>query len=139
MPRFPPHPDRRPAVVTGASSGIGAATARVLAAAGHPVVLGARRLERLKEIARDIVSDGGEAVAVRLDLASSESIEAFADEAARAFGHVEIMVSNAGSSAPVSAIGAEPEDFKATVGVNLLAAHQLTRLSGRADGGAPSR
>ena len=70
-------PIARPAVVTGASSGIGAATARALAAAGHPVVLGARRLERLNEITREIVSDGGEAVAVKLDLANGESIEAF--------------------------------------------------------------
>ena len=128
MPRFEPHPDRRPAVVTGASSGIGAATARALACAGHPVVLGARRLERLTEIAREIVSAGGEAVAVKLDLASAESIDAFADEAQRAFGDVEIMVSNAGSSAPGSALGTETTAFRETLEVNLLAAHHLARL-----------
>jgi NAD(P)-dependent dehydrogenase (short-subunit alcohol dehydrogenase family) len=128
VPRFEPHPDRRPAIVTGASSGIGAATARTLASAGHPVVLGARRLERLSEIAREIVSDGGEAVALKLDLASPESIDAFAEEALRAFGPIEIMVSNAGSSAPGSALDAEPTAFRATLEVNLLAAHHLTRL-----------
>ncbi len=52
MSRYIAHPDRRPAVVTGASSGIGLATARALAAGGHPVVLGARRLGRCEEIAR---------------------------------------------------------------------------------------
>lgn len=128
MPSFDSHPDRRPAIVTGASSGIGAATARTLATAGHPVVLGARRLERLHQIAREIVSGGGEAVAARLDLASSESIEAFVDEAVRAFGDVEILVSNAGSSAPASALGTEPAEFRQTMEVNLLAAHHLTRL-----------
>ena len=51
---FEAHPERRPAVVTGASSGIGAATARLLGAAGHPVVLGARRVERCAEEAAAI-------------------------------------------------------------------------------------
>jgi NADP-dependent 3-hydroxy acid dehydrogenase YdfG len=128
VPRFDPNPERRPAIVTGASSGIGAAIARVLAAAGHPVVLGARRLERLQEIALEIVKDGGDAVAVKLDLASGESIEDFFREAVRAFGTVEIMVSNAGFSTPASAVDAEPKDFRATIEVNLLAVHHLTRL-----------
>ena len=81
MPRFEPHPDRRPALVTGASSGIGAATARALAAAGHPVVLAARRRDRLEELADSLVDDGGEAVAVPLDLADPASIDACADAA----------------------------------------------------------
>ena len=65
MPRFAPHPERRVAVVTGASSGIGAATAKSLAAAGHPVVLGARRTERLDDLAAEITDAGGEAAAVQ--------------------------------------------------------------------------
>ncbi|MFC7501786.1 SDR family NAD(P)-dependent oxidoreductase, partial [Nocardioides sp. GCM10030258] len=59
--RKPVHPDRRPAVVAGASSGIGAETAKALAAAGFPVALGARRVERLEELAGEIRSSGGEA------------------------------------------------------------------------------
>ncbi|MCI0347621.1 MAG: SDR family NAD(P)-dependent oxidoreductase, partial [Chloroflexi bacterium] len=64
-----PHSDRRPAVVTGASSGIGEAVARALASAGHPVVLGARRVERCEAIAREIEQAGGEAHALTLDVA----------------------------------------------------------------------
>jgi NADP-dependent 3-hydroxy acid dehydrogenase YdfG len=128
MPRFPPHPDRRPAVVTGASSGIGEATARSLASAGHPVVLGARRTERCETIAGEINSAGGEAVSLELDLANSDSIEHFCAQAMRKFGLVEILVSNAGSSSPAGAIASEPQDFAATVAVNLLAAQHMTRL-----------
>ncbi|HZU78752.1 MAG TPA: SDR family NAD(P)-dependent oxidoreductase, partial [Acidimicrobiales bacterium] len=61
MARFPAHPDRRPAVVTGASSGIGAATAALLASHGYPVVLGARRVERCAELADAVRAEGGEA------------------------------------------------------------------------------
>ncbi len=63
MPRFEPHPARRPAIVAGASSGIGAATAVELAAHGFPVALGARRVDKCEEIVDKIRADGGEAIA----------------------------------------------------------------------------
>jgi NADP-dependent 3-hydroxy acid dehydrogenase YdfG len=71
-------PERRPAVVSGASSGIGAAAALTLARAGHPVALGARRVERCAELVEQIRSDGGEAVAHPLDVTDASSVEAFA-------------------------------------------------------------
>ena len=74
MPRFDPLPDRRPALVAGASSGIGEATAIKLAANGFPVALGARRVEKLKEIVDKIRADGGEAVAVHLDVTDPEPL-----------------------------------------------------------------
>ena len=68
MPRFEPLPERRPAIVAGASSGIGEATAIELAARGFPVALGARRVEKLNELVGKIQADGGEAVGFHLDV-----------------------------------------------------------------------
>lgn len=125
MPRFQPHPDRRPAIVTGASSGIGRATALALAAAGHPVVLGARRVDRCEEIAAAIRNEGGEALALQLDLLDTDSINTFADAAEDQLGGIEILVSNAGDVQPITTVGATPEEFARQLGVNLLGAQAL--------------
>lgn len=125
MPRFDPHPDHRPAIVTGASSGIGAATATLLAAQGHPVVLAARRADRLADLAETIRSNGGEAVALSLDLADTSSIDAFAVAATEAFGPVDIVISNAGDVVPTTALAFDPDAFAESVHVNLLGAQRL--------------
>ncbi|HMQ24917.1 MAG TPA: SDR family oxidoreductase, partial [Acidimicrobiales bacterium] len=122
---FEAHPERRPAVVTGASSGIGAATARLLGAAGHPVVLGARRLERCEEEAAAIRHAGGEATAVRLDLADAASVAAFAAAAVAAYGEIDILVSNAGDVVPGTALGTDPDAFAEDVTVNFLGPQRL--------------
>lgn len=127
MPRFPTHPARRPAVVTGASSGIGAATARLLAAHGYPVVLGARRIERCAELVDKIRGDGGEAWAYGVDLADPDSVAAFAEQAVTVVGSVEIVVSSAGAIVPTTAIGTDEDDFDAVLQVNVLGAHRLVR------------
>jgi NADP-dependent 3-hydroxy acid dehydrogenase YdfG len=112
-------------VVAGASSGIGAATAAALAEAGHPVVLGARRVEQCEAVAEGIRAAGGEAHAHRLDLAEAASVEEFAAAAFDAVGPVDIMVSSAGHAEPGTALGTAPKDFAHTVEVNLLGAHRL--------------
>ena len=127
MPRFAAHPERRPAVVTGASSGIGAATATALARAGHPVVLGARRDERCEQIASKIRADGGEATTAHLDLADPASIKDFAQQAA-AFGDVEVLVSNAGNTQLGRGIEIPTDEFAHQVQVNLVGAQQLVSL-----------
>ena len=132
MPRFDPHPERRAAVVTGASSGHGLATGHALAAAGHPVVLGARRIERLEEAAAKIVADGGEAIGLPLDLTDDASIDAFADAAQERMGPIEIVVSNAGDVLPATALGVDPDDFVRQVQVNVLGAHRLVNHLGPA-------
>ncbi|GAA3842443.1 MULTISPECIES: SDR family oxidoreductase [Amycolatopsis] len=85
-------------VITGASSGIGAATAEALAAAGHQVVLGARREERLKELAARI---GGSYR--RLDVTDAEDVRSFVDWAVAEHGRVDVIVNNAGVM-PLSAL-----------------------------------
>ena len=122
-----PHPDRRPAAVTGASSGIGAETARLLARAGHPVVLGARRVDVCEEIAAEIRRAGGEAVAVHLDLAEPASIARFIEEASAVFGPLEVLVSNAARIQLGSALETEPEDFEEILRVNVGGAQRLVR------------
>ncbi len=130
MPRFDAHPERRAAVVTGASSGHGLATSVLLAEAGHPVVLGARRLERLEETAAKLRADGHEAIALPLDLTDGASIDAFADRAEAELGPIEILVSNAGDVLPATTVAVEPDDFVRQLQVNLLGAHRLVRRIG---------
>lgn len=128
MPRWEPHPERRPAVVTGASSGIGEATARALAGAGHPVVLAARRLERCAQISTEIASEGGEAYALRVDLSDETSMKEFVAEAERRLGTIEIVVSNAGESTIGTAADTSPEQFGREIEINLLGAQRLVSL-----------
>ena len=125
-------PDQRPAVVTGASSGIGAATARALGGLGHPLVLGARRLDRCQQIAGDIRNDGGSAHAVPLDLSDELSVKAFAAEAERLVGPIEVVVSNAGETKPGTGLGADRASFERHLQVNLLGAQSLVAILGNA-------
>jgi len=125
MPRFAPHPARRPTVVTGASSGIGQATALLLASAGHPVVLGARRLSRLEDTAEQIGRAGGEAHALSLDLADPASVDAFVKAAGELVGPVDVLVAAAGQFLPYSVSAPDADDFDTVVGVNLLGTHRL--------------
>ncbi len=83
-------------VITGASSGIGEATARLLAGQGARVVLGARRLERLEALAADINAAGGSALARALDVTRRDDMQAFIDSAEQHFGRVDVIINNAG-------------------------------------------
>jgi NAD(P)-dependent dehydrogenase (short-subunit alcohol dehydrogenase family) len=127
MARFEDHPVRRPAVVTGASSGIGQATAVALAAQGHPVALGARRVAECEDTAASIRADGGEAVAIHLDLADANSVEQFAKAAVDALGGVEILVSNAAQNIAGTVLDTDSEAFDGVLAVNLSGTHRLVR------------
>lgn len=117
----------RVALVTGASSGLGAEFARVLAGAGVRVVLGARRLERLEELAAELVSNGGEALPVAMDVTDSESIRAAFDAAESVFGPVEILVNNAGISRSGFLRRLSEEDWDAVVDTNMKSVWQVAR------------
>ena len=121
------HPDRRPAVITGASSGIGAQTAKALAAAGMPVALGARRIDRMREIAAGIRAAGGEAVAHPLDLTDEVSVADFAAKVRADLGAVEVVISNAGLAAPGAIHEISSERFGREVDINLISAHRVVR------------
>src|ERR1700756_5839086 len=98
MPRFEPHPARRPTIVAGASSGMGAATAVELAAHGFPVALGARRVEKCQEIVESIRANGGEAIALPLDVTDPDSVKKFVHQATDRLGDIEDMGTGAGDT-----------------------------------------
>ena len=83
-------------VITGASSGLGEATARHLAEQGAIVVLGARRIDRIEALAAEITAAGGKALAVQTDVTDAVQVQALADAAVNTFGRIDVMLNNAG-------------------------------------------
>ncbi len=82
--------------ITGASSGIGEATAKVLAAAGAHVVIGARRVDRLQQLAREISEAGGTVRTRRLDVTDQSDVQGFVDFVKSEFGRLDVIINNAG-------------------------------------------
>jgi NADP-dependent 3-hydroxy acid dehydrogenase YdfG len=107
-------------VITGASSGIGRATAEALAAQGARVAMGARRRERLEETAEKISASGGQAHAFAVDIGDEEAARAFLQDAGEAMGGVDTLINNAGVMllGPVS--GADTDEWRRMIDVNLL-------------------
>jgi NADP-dependent 3-hydroxy acid dehydrogenase YdfG len=83
-------------VITGASSGLGEATARLLSSQGATLVLGARRAERLQSLAKELTAGGGKALAVTTDVTSSDEVKALVDSAVQKYGRIDVMINNAG-------------------------------------------
>jgi NAD(P)-dependent dehydrogenase (short-subunit alcohol dehydrogenase family) len=125
MPRFEPHPARRPAMVAGASSGIGAATATELAHRGFPVAVGARRMDRLTELVAMIRADGGEAVAIPLDITDPDSVKSFVAQAIDELGEIEVLVSGAGDMVPGRLHEISTETFLEQIQIHLVGANRL--------------
>ncbi len=83
-------------VITGASSGLGEAAARLLCAQGASVVLGARRAGRLKSLAGELTAGGGQALAVTTDVTRYDQVKRLVDTAVQKFGRIDVMINNAG-------------------------------------------
>jgi NADP-dependent 3-hydroxy acid dehydrogenase YdfG len=106
-------------LITGASSGIGEATARTLAANGHKVVLGARRTERLEKIVAEIRAKGGVAEFRKLDVSDRADVAAFAYFAKEKFGRIDVIFNNAGVM-PVSPMNAlKTDEWDRIIDINI--------------------
>lgn len=106
-------------IITGASSGLGEATARYLSGLGASVVLGARRVDKLHAIADDIREAGGKAEVVEVDVTRASDVKALVDRAVSTFGRVDVLVNNAGlmAIAPLSEL--KVEEWERMVDINI--------------------
>ena len=132
----------RVALVTGASSGLGAQFARTLARAGAGVVLASRRVEKLKELRARIEGEGGDANVVDLDVTAHDSIKAAVAHAETKMGSIDILVNNSGVSTTQRIQDVAPEDYDYVFDTNVKGAFFVAqevgkRMLARAKGAAP--
>lgn len=122
----------RTAIVTGASSGLGAAFATALAEAGANVVLAARRANRIDDLAATIEDTGGRALAVPCDVTDPEEVASLAAATVDRFGRLDVMVANAGTAADAGPMAEKlPQGlFEHVVAVNLVGAWHCMREAG---------
>jgi 3-hydroxy acid dehydrogenase / malonic semialdehyde reductase len=114
------------AVVTGASSGIGAETARALAGAGVRLALGARRLERVEELAGEI---GGDHLPLSLDVTERASCEEFVSQASSRLGRLDVLINNAGLALGRTPVAeGDEEDDRIMLETNVIGLLRMTRL-----------
>jgi len=111
--------DGQTAVVTGSSSGIGAAIARRFAEAGADVVTNSRSAERAEEVAAEIREAGGSAVGVGADVTDHDAVAALADAAIEEFGSLDVMINNAGMTIVEDAVDYTPEQWRQVIDVDL--------------------
>jgi len=106
-------------VITGASSGIGEATARLLASQGASVFLGARRMDRLRSVRSDIERAGGQAGAEAVDVTKRREVEAFVRAAQERFGRIDVLVNNAGLMARAPLAKTLVEEWERMIDINI--------------------
>jgi len=117
------------ALVTGASTGLGAGFARALAQAGADVVVAARRRARLEAVSREIVRLGRNALAVETDVTDPGACRAAVQAAVGRFGHLDVLINNAGVGTAVPALRETPEQFREVIEVNLLGAYWMAQAA----------
>ncbi len=119
--------DARIALITGASRGIGKACAQLLAKAKYKLVLAARALDRLEEIAQLTRAIGAETFVVEMDLANSDSITASIGKASKEFGRIDILVNNAGVTKDGLAVRMKKADWENVLNTNLSGSFYVTQ------------
>jgi NAD(P)-dependent dehydrogenase (short-subunit alcohol dehydrogenase family) len=115
------------AIVTGASSGLGHQFAQTLARAGAKVALGARRVDRLTELARQIESFDGRAIPVSLDVTDAESVRACVETAETELGSISVLVNNAGIVGREPSLEMEEADWASVIDTNLTGAWRMAQ------------
>lgn len=124
--------DGQVALVTGGGQGIGAETARMLAAGGAKVVLADWNEEAARGIAAEIEGKGGTAQAVLCDVSKKEDAEAAVALAVKEYGRVDILINNAGITRDSSLLKMEPHQWEQVIGINLTGIFYMSQAAGRA-------
>src|SRR5690242_13758867 len=123
--------DDKVAIVTGASSGLGVAFAKALAEAGADLVLTARRVERLEATRAVVEQAGRRAITVAADVAVPENAPAVVEAAIKEFGHVDVLVNNAGKGTAVPATRESPDQFREVIDINLNGCYWMAQACAR--------
>lgn len=119
--------DGRVAIITGASSGLGAGFAKALSSAGAIVVLAARRRDKLETLAREIIERGGQATTIESDVSDPQVCAELVRTVMDTHGRVDVLINNAGLGTAVPALKETPEQFRSVVDVNLNGAFWMAK------------
>jgi NADP-dependent 3-hydroxy acid dehydrogenase YdfG len=106
-------------VITGASSGLGEAAARHLSSLGATVVLGARRVDRIQALAKGLIAQGGQALAVATDVTQFDQVQRLVDTAAQTYGRIDVIINNAGLMPHSPLDRRKIDDWNRTIDVNI--------------------
>ena len=126
-----PNLSDRPVLITGASGGLGAHFARTLARHGAPVVLTARRVERIEALAAQLEACGGRALAVAMDVTDADSVSAAFAHAERLLGTIRVLVNNSGIAIPVGVLECDDAQWNEVIDTNLSGAFRVARQAAR--------
>ena len=123
--------DDKVVLVTGASAGLGVAFARAFAEAGADLVLGARRVDKLADTVELVDASGRRALAVLTDVADPAQCQGMVDAAMEVFGHVDVLINNAGIGTAVPATRETVQEFETVIDINLNGSYWMAQACGR--------